>query len=208
MAKQRRSGSPARRHFWHGGTPGLVIGDLIQAPDDNPTAMALHEAGGDDYLADTSRTYVTPLRSFARAYAKRLEPLVADEGFAGSLYRVEPLSALEHDPDFPEGVSFACRAARILAVEEVNCARMTFYESTQAVGPYMTWADGTPIYDEHGYLLPSPELAREGVTASTLQQLGPWHHLDYGIPRELMPAHLRGLPAAPFDVWSPESPRA
>lgn len=204
MAKRRRSGSPARRRFWHGGVPGLGVGDIIEAPDANPTALALHQAAGDDYIADTSRTYITPIREFARSYAKRLEPLVADPGFAGSLYRVEPLGPLEHDPDFPGGVSFACRTARILEVEEVNCARITFYEVTQAVGPYMTWSDGTPIYDEDGYLRPSPELAGHGVTAATLRQLGPWHHLDYGIPRELMPEHLRDLPPAFFDVWRPE----
>lgn len=80
---------------------------------------------------------------------------------------------------------------------------MTFYEVTQTVGPYMTWSDGTPIYDEDGNLLPSPEFSGHGVTAVPCDSWARGTIWTTG-SRELMPEHLRDLPPAFFDVWRPE----
>jgi hypothetical protein len=104
--------------FFHGGAPGLRIGDFItpRPPDDDqhlvdscPTCEARRRGeplATDDN--DAAMVYVTTDRDYARIYAA---------GYPrGGLYRVEPIGELidrsEHDP-VP---SWGCSSARVLAV--------------------------------------------------------------------------------------------
>jgi hypothetical protein len=104
--------------YYHGGAPGLRIGDVIEprpAGDEGhlvdgcPTCEARRRGEPlpeDDNIAEL--VYVTTDRDYARIYAA---------GYPrGALYRVEPLGDLvdrsEHDP----APSWGCGSARVLAV--------------------------------------------------------------------------------------------
>ena len=101
--------------WWHGGVPGLKVGDLIEPTtdtahllDDCPVCQARKR---DEQLPqdpnDPTRVYVTTDREYARIYAA---------GYPrGALYRVEPVGELERTTD-DVVESYACSAARVLAV--------------------------------------------------------------------------------------------
>ena len=48
----------------------------------------------------------------------------------------------------------------------------------KAVGPYMTWADGSPLYDQDGYLIPPPEAMANGLEPVRYRALGKWFPYD------------------------------
>ncbi|KLN71633.1 hypothetical protein AS032_32240 [Rhodococcus qingshengii] len=105
--------------------------------------------GSRNVAQDNNVVYISPIREFARAFATRTEALQG----RGALYLVEPLpsSSLTADEDFPETVSLSCTRARVVAIEETNIT-MSDTESLTIVGPYMTWTDGRPVYDDDGYM--------------------------------------------------------
>lgn len=107
---------PAR--YYHGGAPGLRVGDVIEPRVEGDTRHLLdgcpvcearkrgEQLPQDDN--DPDMVYVTTDRDYARVYAA---------GYPrGSLYRVEPIGPLvdrsEHDP----APSWGCAAARVAAV--------------------------------------------------------------------------------------------
>ncbi|OZC62750.1 hypothetical protein CH276_14110 [Rhodococcus sp. 06-470-2] len=112
--------------FWHGGAPGLRVGDIIEPRpngdtshlvDDCPTCEA-RRAGNPltDDDNDSGLIYVTTDRNYARVYAA---------GYPrGALYRVEPIGEAvdrsEHDP----APSWGYPSARVLAVYDA-CVTMT-----------------------------------------------------------------------------------
>lgn len=113
-----RAGLAAAR-YWHGGAPGLRVGDPITPPQDAdrghlvdgcPTCEA-RRAGGrfDSDHAALDRVYITTDREYARIYAY---------GYPrGALYRVEPVGELEETTGVDDPApSWAVPAATVLAV--------------------------------------------------------------------------------------------
>jgi hypothetical protein len=104
--------------YYHGGAPGLRVGDVIEPrpPGDErhyldgcPTCEARRrgETIVDDDL-DPSLVYVTTNRAYARLYAG---------GYPrGALYRVEPLGERTASPDPVETGSLGVPRARVLAI--------------------------------------------------------------------------------------------
>lgn len=120
-----------RRVYWHGGAPGLLIGERLLPPAVTGTQVTLGTYMGEEgkapagYRAD--RVYVTALHEAAELYAT-LYP------GGGWVYLVEPEGELVADPDYTEaGVSFACTAARIVEVHLLDlltiCAILTAVEA-------------------------------------------------------------------------------
>jgi len=109
---------PSPIAYWHGGAPGLKVGELILPPSTTCTSITLGAYMGEGekaragYRAD--RVYVTSLQEAAELYAA----LYPDGGW---VYRVQPWLPLEVDPDCTEpGLSYACLGARIVAAYALN----------------------------------------------------------------------------------------
>ncbi len=99
--------------YFHGGHPGLKPGELLLPPDQPGTEHRLSavsaELGAPAHATRTDVVYVTTGRDVARAYAAFYPD--------GALYRVEPIGAVEADPDCAEpGLSWQCSAAEVIAV--------------------------------------------------------------------------------------------
>lgn len=199
---QRRDYLATKRaptRYWHGGAPGLSVGDELLSRDDaerslsTPTTHSL-QRGYALGVTRPDRVYFSSDRDFARAYAAKFQRTDQDTGVVferGSLYRVEPVGNVEDDPDYAgRDVSWCAPKARIVAVEATD----VFMEpslANQHIGPHMTWDDGSPMYSRAGDYLPSPLLRRRGLSASDLAGRYPaW------FPYELVEADLAGRPGS------------
>ena len=122
--------------YFHGGAPGLKVGDLIEPQplgdgahlvDGCPTCEA-RKSGQQlptDNL-DASLVYVTPDREYARVYAAGYP--------GGALYVVEPIGDLTPSPD--PVPSWGCLAARVTGVYDA-CVRMSPSQVNRAVRRYL-----------------------------------------------------------------------
>lgn len=103
--------------LWHGGAPGLKVGELLLPPSETGTEHSLTgHALADDVETGLMRSdlvYLTTDRASARAYAAAYPN--------GALYVAEPLGEQEPDPDAPE-IAIRCPRARITAVYD-PCVR-------------------------------------------------------------------------------------
>ncbi|WP_434181391.1 hypothetical protein RI685_16335 (plasmid) [Clavibacter michiganensis] len=169
--------------YWHGGQPGLTVGQLLRPPKDVPVALERFNAQAaniqgtayGDHPGRTDRVYVTTDRQLARCFAHKMRD---DFGQSiGALYRVQPIGAPESDPDYETvapGLSASCSAARIEEVEE-DPVVMTLEEERAAAGKYQTWKNGDPMYDADGGVLPNEEMRKHGLTKTDLGALwAPW----------------------------------
>lgn len=157
--------------LWHGGAPGIEVGQHIQSLAQLRRRGVTY--GSRNVAQDNNVVYISPIREFARAFATRTE---AFQG-RGALYLVEPLpsSSLTADEDFPETVSLSCTRARVVAIEETNIT-MSDTESLTIVGPYMTWTDGRPVYDDDGYMTPAANWPH--ADPEELRSLGRWLSIE------------------------------
>lgn len=108
--------------FWHGGAPGLRVGDLIEPGHDRRdhdgcpwcAARAVEKAGGatpviDGLALESDRVYLTEDRDYARYYASLWG--------RGDLYRVDPVGDVR--PSVEDTIeSWTAPAARVIAVYE------------------------------------------------------------------------------------------
>lgn len=157
--------------YWHGGVPGLTVGDRLLPPIAHggslgPTNDAIRgQFGPDEYPSDPGLVYVTGNRLLAASYASQYP--------AGDVYEVRPDVPLSADPDNEAGLSFTCSAATVVGV----CERAVRWSQTRMIrvqSRTIRWADGSPVYDRNGYLLPDRSLRSVGVTAQRLRRFGPW----------------------------------
>lgn len=103
--------------FFHGGYPGLPVGDWVQCPDDSGATKVLS-----DYAAQLGQiggvrrdvVYITPHARVARVFAAMYPD--------GAVYRVAPGEVIGPDPDAPDCGLMVDRA-RVL---EVVRARVEF----------------------------------------------------------------------------------
>ena len=103
-------------HYWHGGQRGLSVGDYILPPARTgapaTSDYAKRIAGGEVMRAD--RVYITTDPDAALMFA-------AMHPSGGTVYRVDPVGELVHDPDCDTpGLSFECERARILSKRNVT----------------------------------------------------------------------------------------
>lgn len=96
--------------WFHGGVPGLKPGDLILPPDVTGTARRLSAAAetlGAPHGTRTDVVYIARNDQHARVYAAFYPN--------GALYRVEPTTPVELDPDAPDH-SVMAEAAEVIEV--------------------------------------------------------------------------------------------
>lgn len=191
--------------YWHGGAPGLSVGDELLSRDDAErllTESTTHGLQGGYALGvtRTDRVYFSSSRDFARAYASKFHRIDQTTGVVferGTLYRVEPIGSVEDDPDFAgRSVSWCAPRARVVAVE-VTDVHMEPSAANEHIGPHMTWDDGSAIYSDAGDYLPSPILRARGMTAlDFMGQYPSW------FPFDLVDADLAGRPGGDRPVAS------
>lgn len=174
--KRQAKEAAANLSYWHGGFRGRVVGDQLIPGIEVPgyggqfaAALASSE-WMQDYRPDF--VYVTTDRDLAYDFAAYKAML----GHGATLYRVEPLGKPIHDPDYPKGISFRCSGARVVAVEAEGIDHATTLSG--AAHGYMTWDDGSPVYDDEGYPLPSKGLKHLGASANDLQTLGTYTEFE------------------------------
>jgi hypothetical protein len=101
--------------YWHGGIPGLRVGDLIEpgherATKDGCPICEARKAGAaaiDPPSAHADRIYITTDRLYAKHYASLYG--------RGDLYRVEPISDLLRSTE-DSYETYAVTSARVVAV--------------------------------------------------------------------------------------------
>lgn len=163
----------ARTRYWHGGAPGLRVGDSLRPAvelRDRPLiyAAAASMPGGDEYPANPRLVYITTDKTLARAFAGKT---IGPHGRGGDLYNVRPRQPIEPDPDFAAaGISYTCAAAKIIAVAERGITLTTALKIH--ANRFTSWGDGGPIYTRDGYALPSQIMRGHGITAEDLRALG------------------------------------
>ncbi|WP_316313639.1 GNAT family N-acetyltransferase [Clavibacter michiganensis] len=196
-AERRAAAQGVTGPYWHGGAPGRKVGDIrlsrraAEAQHGVSTTHGLQK-GYAFGITDPDRVYFSRRRDFARSFAARQITSDRESGIIfqrGSLYRVEPIGAVEPDPDFSmHDVSWCAPAARVTAIEEDEVI-MSIFDSAAHAGPFMAWTDMTPMYTDEGFLLPSVPMREQGITAAELRVVyPPW------TPHELLDAELRHLP--------------
>lgn len=100
-----------KRKLYHGGKPGLKVGDKLLPPDQTG-AQSLHLYGS---IGRNDMVYVTSDEVGARMFA------AAHPSLLGWLYEVQPDGDVYDDADYDEpGVSFCCRSATILRVIKLS----------------------------------------------------------------------------------------
>ena len=82
-------------------------------------------------------------------------------------------------PDYPPGISFRCSRAQVVAIEPDRFSPTT--PDTGAARRYVTWDNGSRMYDNDGYSLPNKLHQYLGVTPAHLRNLGfeaPFHLIE------------------------------
>ncbi|WP_236244521.1 hypothetical protein [Streptomyces sp. CC210A] len=103
--------------LFHGGVPGLDMGDQLMPPNKSgTTATTQRYALPNSAARQPGWVYLTPDPEIAAAYAAMYPD--------GGLYMVKPLGPLQPDPMSPEpGLMWRCRAARVL-VPVIQCVTL------------------------------------------------------------------------------------
>lgn len=110
-----------RAAYWHGGAPGLQVGDYILPPSVTRTRYTLSAYVGEE----ESRAGYQPTRVYLTSEREVAEVFAAMYPNGGWVYRVEPEGQLEQDPDVAErGMSWVCERARIVAVMPLDEERV------------------------------------------------------------------------------------
>lgn len=165
--------------YWHGGYPGLEVGAMLLPPSRNAIADALRPVPDRErrvWSGSRSKVYVTTERPLAEAYAIQM----TDSGLSvGWLYRVAPSGRVEHDDDFPPGVSMTANSARVLEIVERDFTWATPRDGNRLAAPYQGWDDHLPVYSATGGMLPNAHLQALGVTSDYLKaRFGLWPDVD------------------------------
>jgi hypothetical protein len=107
--------------YWHGGAPGLEVGDYILPPCVTRTCFTLSAYFGEE----ESRAGYQPTRVYLTSEHEVAELFAAMYPGGGWVYRVAPEGQLEQDPDVAaHGMSWACERARIVEVVPLSADRV------------------------------------------------------------------------------------
>ena len=169
-------GKQHQRKFFHGGVPGLRVGDRI---------LSASRVGifGHNLIpsnpCDPTRVYVTTDYDEARSYAAIYKDL-RNQTLPGDVYEVRAVGDLLSDPDYRGfDTHYSCDSARVIRIA-MRRVCMSKVQIVRAKSRYLRWEDGSRVYDEDGYLLPSPSLRDHGYTDDDLRLLGQWRETQYG----------------------------
>lgn len=121
----------------HGGVPGLSIGDLLLPPARTGARSSAEFGAAGTCRRDRVYLHVDPMHS-------RMWALLCPAG-PGSLYKAEPLGALEIDPDFLGSGSYCAPAARVIEIVEAEVVEWQGLSAAQALAVLSTDGDAYPV---------------------------------------------------------------
>jgi hypothetical protein len=82
------------------------------------------------------------------------------------------------DPDYHGvGDAFSCDSARVKRVM-TRRVKMTDEQLTKSIARHLRYPDGTRVYDEDGYLLPSVGNRSDGYLPEDLRVFGQWRTVE------------------------------
>lgn len=151
--------------FWHGGTPGLDVGDEILSRNHLYQLGAGNRSSPRGVDDDGSVVYITDSLAVARGYA-------ALYATPGDVYEVrpQPASSLRIDDDL-KVVSLTAARGRIVGVAERE-VQVTYEQAVRPIAPHLTWEDDSPVYTSEGFVTPAPNWAH--ADPGQLAELGSW----------------------------------
>lgn len=177
--------------YWHGGFPGIQVGSQLLSPTDAaaariPIAYTPRDRPELGIVSRTDRVYFSTNQEFARAYAFQTEVITPSGALTsrGTLYRIQPIGAVEEDPDFAgHDVSWCAPGAVVVEVVETD-VRMRARDATRAIGIYSSWDDGRPMYLEDGRLCITWQMESIGLTQEAVDEIvRPWTPVDRALER-------------------------
>lgn len=197
-----RNPKPSAPTYYHGGAPGLKVGDTILPRNAQPAWQGLEVIWSRQKasaLGDLGNTVsITTDINIATAYAgEYLAP--TDHKTPGQVYRVEPLQQPEPDPDWPASFPTIARCthgAKIIEALEHVPIQPNARVIVKALGKHYVFKDGRGrAYTNDGHLIYHPSWAATGATPTDLRALGPW-----------IPIRLLFNPAGRFEPPNPLPP--
>lgn len=183
---------PEQTPYFHGGAPGLDVGDILRPAADLGLYFTYNLANA---IYDPTYVYFTTRVEIATAYASRCV-LPHIDAIPGDVYRVQPLGPIEPDPDCEPLPDIYMRAPRARILEVVQRAVvLTDREQHQLEAPWLYWASlDEPMYDSDGIMIPSNEMKANGVTAEAHTDLRTLASLVSHPPRRLLLPDEAGPP--------------
>jgi hypothetical protein len=171
-AAAARQQHPDAGPYFHGGAPGLPEGAVLVSAKE---LGVFYQYFSRYAVHGPAWTYVTTDEGVAAGFASRYCTRDGQE-VPGDVYEVQPLGALQPDPDyacFPT-VFLRCRRARILR-RVASSVSLTADEQRAREGRYRVWGRvDAPIWDEDGVINPSEQMLGNGVTREWTALLRPW----------------------------------
>jgi hypothetical protein len=127
--------------FYHGGRPGLHVGDFLLPPTESGVAASVDRLDLDGVHANLAQAaswirrdhvYLTSSKNDAAVYASLHQLGTPTRG--GDVYRVEPVGATEPDPDYcgPDTVVH-CARARIVEIVDTHVRRGSVEPTTDTL---------------------------------------------------------------------------
>ena len=147
----KASASDQHISYWHGGVPGLAVGQEIRPAIERSMPVAyLHK----QYDTDPKRVYITTDKGLAASFAAQWFDAKKLKQGGGTLYRVRPVGMLEVDPDFDHvpGLAYSCDSAVIEKIEK--CKIIETIELRLQAEKHVTRANARKMYDDRAYLHP------------------------------------------------------
>lgn len=183
MSRRRNHGTDsAGPTYFHGGVPGLRVGDEIlpatQVPDARHDYVYRSDYQGAAFHYDSARVYLTTHEGTATSFAARYLDIRTLTHHPGTVYEVRPIGKARIDPDYPHSGEYApvyfyaprATVVRIVATD----VSLSLSEQRHAEWPYVQWDDGSLIYDQDGRLQMSPQMRQLGVPQAYVDLLPPW----------------------------------
>lgn len=164
--------------YFHGGVPGLSPGDRLLTAKELGVQIVYNQPWfhGNDARYERDKVYLTMHLGTAIGYAARYR-VPGGNPAPGWVYEVEPIGPVEPDPDYGGGarpdLASYCSGAVIVQIIERD-VWLSEREQNKVIWPHYYWDLDHQIHAEDGTLLPSPQMADNGVTQAYVELLPKW----------------------------------
>lgn len=159
--------------YFHGGVPGLVVGEQILPASKLGLRFAYHN---ENAVYDPNWVYLTTDLGVAEAYAARYLDEKGIQG-GGNVYSVIPQGAIEPDPDYAKAFPHEFVRVKTASVCDVlrKGVHLNINEQAEREGKYLFWERlDLPVYADDGTMNPSQAMLDAGVGYEWTSLLKKW----------------------------------